>query len=441
MTVGSCPKSPLDMLGNRHHLYEKFELVSLFQSEEATSSFSHKTQIMRKLPKDNQITNDPLFSVNWVVKEALIAGQPAWSNWVSAYIELVTQEFLRLFNQWTQPKTRLLLDLNRNPFIASKKICLNPYKNLSPFAFDDRIKTSDINNLGRILVLALFQNERDLKFGNLNGNAFDCIVKIDGDHSLYALGLPLDQRNSQEFTAHDLQALPDVVNYTPYNWLYYIKQEKRTLHGSSFHADLPSSPFRIEIHKTTLELLLLPEKMFEQFSSFYIPEDEVFEAISSKSFFKAVADMYLARQQILLKAALEYDAFKLYLFKENHQELIEGLADMLTRFQGKGKINPFPILNKTSLIEDLNDNLAALMMKYEVSRPLPSQVKNFPKQSDNTFKKIKHNDQAEDQPILLIDCVTLQRNLSKYSPTLFNNNINNNNTDHNNKVRSSPSLK
>lgn len=98
------------------------------------------------------------------------------------------------------------------------------------------------------------------------------VIKIDGGLSFISLNPSFDYLPNKDYriTSDDLEALPNLINYTACNWLHHIQWHEEGYGKSYAKKQAPTQldklinqnvAFKKEIYQTILRIISLPDKL------------------------------------------------------------------------------------------------------------------------------------------------------------------------------------
>lgn len=265
--------------------------------------------------------------------------------------EVIAQELFRLILP-NHPKTRCVekkLPEGNRYYVASKKIeNINALYFLDEKKYSQDIVNGKVKGLGSVQVISLWLNEIDFKAGNVVINKENEVIKIDGGQCFVDA---MKHRSSYEkkiifdITSQDLQELPGLINYTPYNWLDLITyRKKETTYERTTNLDSPlfniknNDNFKHEVNQTILRIILLPDVLINYFVKNYTPNEKISIQLMNN---------IIERKQQLKKAAFEMENFRIYLSNLEALEEIKKYISYLKTFKTMGK---------SFLLDDLKNN-------------------------------------------------------------------------------------
>lgn len=340
---------------NSHMLFfskpslEGFKSIDLFDiqnfSKTATtpkinSSFKHPIDVGH-IPESKSL---------WYRKEALSPSH--------AKREVLAQELFRIFIP-RQPITKLAFHpLNNIYYVLSEEIV-----GFKPLAEKEEELMSDSNliGLGRIMFLAYFLQEADLKNGNIGIGDNQHLYKIDGDWAFSSI------RNPGQFPEHtsvinkfQINNLPYLRNYHAHNWLDIVIERK--LNASSKILKLnsfDSESFSQEKLEMILKIILTPKVLWEKITS---------------SFFSGDSDLYLSllitRQEKLLTTVREIDEFKAYLIDslDKINAIKNDFIEHIKNFKLQGNLLLFNDRELSLFILEINSILELLVEEFSLQK-------------------------------------------------------------------------
>jgi hypothetical protein len=286
--------------------------------------------------------------------------------------ETIGQEFFRMVAaEFAYPKTRFGKDETEHYYVLSKGIDFNPfffepnikYKDKKTHKNNDNnyelIEKDAVPGLAFAQILALTLAEVDFRPHNVgtakNGERNE-IIKIDGGFCLFEP--KLDRYKAAiniDFTHKDIEALPALHGYKPYNWLdlYQWSTKKNKIHEnkkSKLRALTATSlvNFKAELHKAILRICLLPDSLIECFAQNYILLD------ADKTVVEGLAKTIIARRKLLELEANKIDSFKNYKTSALAQDDI---------VEYMGALKKFTTLCKINLVEDTNNRYKTDVIK------------------------------------------------------------------------------
>jgi len=182
------------------------------------------------------------------------------SNESRARLELLAQEFFRLIIPH-QPETRLGTDYSdysgkKDPFFIYSESIQN-FTSLPPLK---SLINTPYQGLGKVVLMALFLEEIDLKPGNIGLDEKNRVCKIDGD--LCFASMVVSKKYEQEksiITTQAIDVLPNLSNDYPYNWLDLREMNTSIDKNVPFAQEISmDSNFRQEVNEAILSILLCP---------------------------------------------------------------------------------------------------------------------------------------------------------------------------------------
>lgn len=286
---------------------------------------------------DDRTSKGQAIHTTYLVKK--IKNQSRWicknldKNHLEAKQETIAQEFFRLVYPFS-PKTRWT-EKNGNYYILSKEI-----PNFNPHFFNVNEPESYfiINGLLSIQVISLVLGEVDFKSGNVGVNENNQAIKIDGGWCF-----PTEKESHEsfiseqsiDFNQEDIQALPAIVNYKPFNWLSLVRydlQSKSSYRYENSKLFLLSKQyscfFEEERNKTILFICLLPDELIDYFTKSYFLESSEAENL---------ARFIIKRRNKLRNIVENIPSFISYKNSEKAQNDIIGYIDYLKSFKTIGK--------------------------------------------------------------------------------------------------------
>ena len=249
-----------------------------------------------------------------------------------AISEVIAQEFFRLIIPG-QTKTRLVKHVN-SIYVASKGVKF--------FCSLDAIKLNQAKEglahgmykgLGHVLLVAMLVNEIDLKSAHLLLDINNKLVKIDGDRCFARLeDYPQCRGFDFSITSADIDALPRLQTYHPYNWLDAVETGDYKLFPNVARGELAvNSKFREEVNQAILRALILPKAIIKEFIRYYYSDER----------FKSEADTLenemLSRIDQLRHAAFENASFMTYLHSEQAKIEVDNYLNYAENFTMVGK--------------------------------------------------------------------------------------------------------
>lgn len=312
--------------------------------------FNHQTSEANKLPKGKE--NSTRDKDTWFFK---IENDPYLLT-----LEVIAGELFRLFTG-THPKTRYGINEKGETGILSKGVPeFRPLNTIESAEVKQKIEAGHFHGLGAVLILALVFNEADLKRGNIGIDSKGRFIKIDGDHTfshLLHLRGQSEKRNAH-FTHEDLQKLPFLKTYQPYNWLDIFYEG--TASDKSVFSNTPS--LRKEINKTALKMCVFPALLIKQFVSHYTLH---------KDYAKKISQEIIDRINKLLIPALSQDeSFKTYLLSNEAEEDLQRFTAELNDFKSVSKKYPFREVNNTdTLVKEAFEQLKATFPSTKNVKP------------------------------------------------------------------------
>ncbi|MES2142726.1 MAG: hypothetical protein V4471_07605 [Pseudomonadota bacterium] len=265
----------------------------------------------------------------WVLKDLA-------KNYSEATEETVAQEFFRLICPF-YPKTRWAAEKGHY-YVLSKEIPeFNPLFFLEPKNYY-LIENESIKGLASAQILALLLGEVDFKAGNVGVDSNGNIIKIDG-----GLCFPKQKKGywsllvgkNLAFTQEDIEALPAVINYQPFNWLdlfqWDAKSQQSLKNPNSILLNLPKkylTYFEIERNKTILLICLLPDELIYYFTQNYIPTSKKADEL---------AEIIIESKKRLEKISNKIPSFIKYRKSAQARNDIIEYVDYLKTFKTMGK--------------------------------------------------------------------------------------------------------
>lgn len=355
------------------------ELSSTAQiiSDSLQNSFTHQTSFAKrrkgnnqKIELDNPATKK--YDKEWVVK--LMGSMSAKLNETSlkpAVIDTVAGELYRLFlDPDIQPKTRMLVDIEENTiYVASQK---KEFINFDSEKSRNIVKNSGQTYLARVNVEVLHFAEGDFKTHNGGLNQQNQTLKIDHDFSFSTLQKARerselsddDLQNNFKITTTDLNSLPFVKDYKPFNYFDMITEGK-SASSKLFPRTLSSEQeFVREKYQQLLKAIIMPEKIIRDvIDNSLIKVKESFPEEQKKVITGYQKDTFLEtkkRTGALELAAKQIPEFKKFIFNAD-DALIKKFALEIIKLR-KDKIYLNNMDNK-QIEEMLKNNLLDLQLK------------------------------------------------------------------------------
>lgn len=279
---------------------------ALLTPASSLGKYSHPIHLVRFYP----------YSTCYVSKEMHDASE--------AQNELIAQEFFRLIIP-EQPVTRLAEHPSHHThFIISEVV---PGFRKIPRYSNSMFADNVFSGLGLVMLVALFVHEVDFKNSNVGLNEQNQAIKIDGDWCFACLNHKNKYRQSaKKISTRSLDALPAPLEYDAHNWLNFIEESTvrdAADHRLVDHSLSTASPFRQEINRATLKILLLPNSYIrsfvEQCNPYSIPIDRYVNFLTE-------------RREELKAAALANKSFNQYFNSQDAKETIRAHWLHLTTF-------------------------------------------------------------------------------------------------------------
>ena len=318
---------------------ENFNFSTSIDSNSELSCFSHKIAIYEKKRTKS----------SWYMK---FLG----TEINSAISEVIAQELFRLILP-DHPKTRCVEEIvptdNRvYYYVASKEI-----KNINPFYFVNEknycqdITSGKVKGLGAVQVISLWLNEIDFKAGNVVINEEDKVIKLDGGQCFASIleHIPSYGERMFDITSGDLESLPALTDYTPYNWLDFITHDQEeTTHEkiinpySRLLTIKNNDGFKNEVNQAILRIISLPDEFIYYFVKSYV---------SNKNISTQLINNIKERKQQLEKSALEMKNFTAYLSSPEALKEIGKYINYLKTFKTMSKFFLFNELKNNHKID------------------------------------------------------------------------------------------
>jgi hypothetical protein len=321
--------------------FENFQVLKRLRHEDTKTNYK---STLYQAAKKNDLIDSKRIEHLWYLKK--LDNQDE----INSLLEVVAQEFFRLILP-RQPKTRIVINADKNEyFVTSREVTdFRAFENFDPKELNSKILSREFYGLGEIVILSLLLNENDLNGSNIGVDNSGGIIKIDGGWCFTRLSEdPNFENKNYVITEKDLELLPFVLDYEPYNWLDIVKGEVRYA-SLIISKELSSNvEFRREINDTILKIILLPNTMIETFVLAYYDDVDVAFMLS--------LELCWRRDQ-LLNAALENESFKNYLNSSVTKETLETFCQQLSEFKPARKKLLFGDVRSelTTRFEELQD--------------------------------------------------------------------------------------
>lgn len=243
-----------------------------------------------------------------------------------ARLEFLAQEFFRLIASH-QPETRAIHAPVQSQNSPSRRSPVPFYvfsetiRGFSPLPALEYCASQVYKSFGKILLVALFLEEIDLKNGNIGLNEEGRVCKIDGDLCFASLILPEKYPQDKSIiTTATIEALPQLTNDYPYNWLDIRKEGKNSNINPLFAQEISKHPdFRQEINEAILSILLCPETYIQNIIKACCPNMEL-----------PLNDFFQTRREQLRTSALGSESFISFLqTPAAKQQAINSFSEML----------------------------------------------------------------------------------------------------------------
>ncbi|BBB15142.1 uncharacterized protein RVIR1_06440 [Candidatus Rickettsiella viridis] len=249
---------------------------------------SHATHFVKKI-KHSKIKS------SWVLKEILPPTRNPTTEILKraeseAIEETVAQEFFRLLYP-ASPKTRWAKETRQGPdryCVLSKEVEGFDSSFLSNPNLYNAIEDGSMRGFSTVLLIALLLREADLNNNNIAIDAKGNIVKIDGGLCFAHLKenhFALFNIKKINFTHADIESLPGLCTYRPFNWvdLTMWKKGKSTQENPStaLHPPKKAPPrFKQELYKTITLICLLPHDLIYSFTAVYSPDPKKAQSLA-----------------------------------------------------------------------------------------------------------------------------------------------------------------
>jgi hypothetical protein len=198
-----------------------------------------------------------------------------------AAMPVLVSELYRLWAATAQPRTEIVVDNPGAPrefYVLSEEVeNFQPYTDYVTELPNPAVRAVIHNEVTRgfasLLVISLFLGQADLKDIGINDKHE--FVHFDDDHALclfwkdnFGTGFNFD------ITARDLQSLPQISDYVPFQWLGYKFMREfgmiQTLPDCTLQMLTNDPEFIAEKFLTLLVIILTPETLIKQFVDKYI---------------------------------------------------------------------------------------------------------------------------------------------------------------------------
>jgi hypothetical protein len=292
------------------------------------------------------------------VKTAKLAGPRDYHRWywkkcdsslLAAY-ELIGQELMRFFFPWN-PKTRVGLNAEKKFGIMSKEVVgFRSFFQLSQQEFEKYNK----DDLLAICAIAMsIAAEMDLRKEHVGFDKYGNMVKIDGGcifGNINRVSCFEEAKLNVKFTADDINNLPAVINFLPYNWLNSVEKGVRyPIANQEYQAN---SYARMKMHYVLLQAMLLPDSFFKIFVSHYITKPSWITIMTSE---------FSDRRDMLVRALAQDEGIKAFIACGNYESLMSNYMLALNCFKPVGKRSLFP--ESSSISQLMNSRFGELRVK------------------------------------------------------------------------------
>jgi hypothetical protein len=202
---------------------------------------------------------------------------------ITAFREVVAYAFCHLIS-FRQPKV-FFVEGEKNDYVFSEEVVeIKLLSDIDPDIIKKNLANGVYTGLGTILILALFLNEVDLKMGNIALDNKNRLIKLDNEESFASLKDPKRELTSV-ITEEDIDSLPDIFNYKPWNFLDFILQGKKGFTKIFDHENKDNPQLRLDVNSTILRIILLPKAFISAFiNSFSTNEKQQSEAKNLSTF-------------------------------------------------------------------------------------------------------------------------------------------------------------
>lgn len=258
---------------------------------------------------------------------------------VVAQREVFAKEVMRLFIPY-YPKAKLISKQNGG-FVATRAVP-GAVNMLDLFRADAKMQPRDravkgvrtnllsgnYKGLGRMVVMAAFLCEKDLKFGNIVLDGNNRLISIDHDQSLQQTGQthePVDP-----ISEATIKQLP--YAYTDgkvSNWLDEVLEGKpNDKQGNMLAAGLVNNQhFRNEVNEQILKLLICPDYIMSEMVDLHY--SDIMESIDVASFLEK-------RREMILEAALKNESFQAFVQTDRASDIAAKFLEDIQAFKPAG---------------------------------------------------------------------------------------------------------
>lgn len=333
-------------------------------NQEKLPQIGHTKNVYRVRKKQNpqsESKSTTKYQKTWILKEI----EESWMNGFNEPIALAS-ELTRLWGNSSLPKTRLVCDDPKNPqkyYYLSEEVV--GYQNYKSTATQKQLQQGNVTGFASILVISLLLGQADINTRDIGINKENKFTHFDDDHALclcwqdtYGAGYDFD------FTSKDIDILPLLQSYTPFQWLNYmghnnaglISVEWRASYNSkeskALQAIANNDDFLKEKYFTLLKIISTPDSVLKSMVDFYVKDSEQN---------KFVYDLLVKRKFTLEVEALKIADFREFLYvhgKSAKQEIVNGL----TNFTLTGKQKLVTLCN--NIESECNDKIDKMTSPY-----------------------------------------------------------------------------
>lgn len=299
---------------------------------------------------------------------------------ITAFREVVAYALCHLIS-FRQPKV-FFVEGEKNDYVFSEEVVgIKLLSDIDPDIIKKNLANGLYTGLGTILVLALFLNEIDLKMGNIALDNKNRLIKLDNEESFASLKDPKRELTSV-ITEEDIDSLPDIFNYKPWNFLDFILQGKKGFTKIFDNESKDNPQLRLDANSTILRIILLPKAFISAFiDSFSTNEKQQSEA-------KNLSTFLIKRKKALQIEVLKNIPFLMYV---SNVVPIKRYIDVYINY-----LATFKIIEKNHLESDIQRKYIKILRLAKSS-------------SDTILRELKSED-SEAQDIL-----SLPKNPSPYA--------------------------
>ena len=262
-----------------------------------------------------------------------------------------------------------------------RKLTVLGYESL-PTQQQSKFTRGEFTGLGQALIVAMFQEETDLKNGNIGLNSKGQVIKIDGDRAFASLS---DAVCEFSITPESIGRLlkPD---FTTVYWLDTIYCGGKQPKSSIVDLELENSPhFRSEANQAMLKICLMSDKFIEHFVKAYISSEDSAEYIQ----------LMMNRRDQLKTSALQNESFKEYLKTPQAYLDADSLLAQIKTMRANGAIQT--ILSPEQCYEEEQ----YIRAQMDILNPEKKALNELKMQNQELIGKIlEHHEKSSDQPLL-----------------------------------------